>query len=289
MRLGLFGFITALSFAAPAWAQTSFTLDARNGPPVVEAQINGRDVRLEVDTRVPDMLAVSTPSAERIGLRRLPFAAVAVGIEGGSTIRGRIARPRISFGERASRAFAGVFPAPASHVAEGLIGPGAMPYDVITITLDAEPAQAREIRFALEDADVWRVSTQVGGETLLVTFDVTNPASVFNRSAARLFDRAGAIPAAGELAETPMVLGLTTMMQPVTTELTVEGLTLAPAFARTNAPLLGALEEDAIVAAGETDAPPPSLVVGRAALARAGCSSISVHRRTRQLTLRCAA
>jgi hypothetical protein len=174
-------------------------------------------------------------------------------------------------------------------VAEGLIGPGAMPYDVITITLGAEPAQVREIRFTLEDADIWRASAQVGGETLLVMFDVTNPASVFNRPAARLFDRAGAIPAAGELAETPMVLGLTTMMQPVTTELTVEGLTLAPAFARTNAPLLGALEEDAIVAAGETDAPPPSLVVGRAALERAGCVSISVDRRTRQLTLRCAA
>lgn len=289
MRLGLFGFIAALCFAAPAMAQTSLTLDARNGPPVVEAQINRRDVRLEVDTRVPDMLAVSTPGAERIGLRRIPFAAVGVGIEGGSTIRGRIARPRITFGDHVSRAFAGVFPAPASHVAEGLIGPGAMPYDVITIILGTEPAQVREIRFALEDADVWRVSAQVGGETLLVMFDVTNPASVFNRPAARLFDRAGAIPAAGELAETPMVLGLSTMMQPVTTELTVEGLTLAPAFARTNAPLLGALEEDAIVAAGETEAPPPSLVVGRAALERAGCASISVDRRTRQLTLRCAA
>ena len=48
MRLGLFGFIAALSFAAPAWAQTSFTLDARNGPPVVEALRAATDLPLDV-------------------------------------------------------------------------------------------------------------------------------------------------------------------------------------------------------------------------------------------------
>lgn len=288
MRFQYFAFLAALCFAAPVLAQTSITLDARNGAPIMDAQINRRAVRLEVDTRLPDFLAVSTGGAERLGLQRVPLARIGIGIEGGNTIQGRIARPRVTFGERASRAYAGIFPAPASHVAEGLIGPGVMPYDIITITLGAEPAQAREIRFALEDPDIWRVSAPVGGETLQVMFDATNPASIFNRPAARLFDRAGAIPAAGELTQTPVVLGLSTMMQPVTTELMVEGLTLAPAFARTNAPLLGALEEDAIIAAGETDAPLPSLIVGRAALERAGCASISVNRRTRQLTLRCA-
>jgi hypothetical protein len=104
-----------------------------------------------------------------------------------------------------------------------------------------------------------------------------------------LFDGAGAIPAAGELAERPLILGLSTQMQPVTTELTVHGLSLVPAFARTVAPLLGALEDDAIIAEGEASNTPPSLVVGRQALLRAGCSSISVNRRTRQMTLRCAA
>jgi len=181
-----------------------------------------------------------------------------------------------------------VFPAPVSTAAEGAIGPGALPYEVITITLGPEPATARNITFALQDADIWRVQAQVGGETLNLLFDVANEASVFNRPAARLFDHSVAIVAAGEVAERPLILGLSTMMQPVTTELAVEGIELAPAYARTNAPLLGALEADAIVVQVEVEAPPPALVVGRAALLRAGCTSISVDRRTQRLTLRCA-
>lgn len=289
MRLGLLIFLVSFGVATGAAAQTTITLDARQGAPVVEAEINRRPVRLEIDPRLPDMLAMSTPAAERLGVRRLPLASAVVRIEGGGAMRGRIARPRISFGGRASRAFAGVFPVPVSATAEGAIGPGALPYDVITITFGPEPGAARDIRFRLEDADLWRARAQAGGGALEIMFDVANDASVFNRPASRLFDHSLAIVAAGEVAERPLILGLSTMLQPVTTELRVEGLALAPAFARTNAPLLGALEEDAIVVEAEGDDSPPGLVVGRAALLRAGCASISVDRRTRTLTLHCAA
>lgn len=287
MRVGIFAFLAAVCFAASAAAQTSITLTA-DPVPIVEAEINGRPVRLEVDPRMPDMLALSTPAAERLGVRRIPFAAVGVGIEGGGSMRGRIARPRISFGQRAARNFAGIFGVPVSTRADGVVGPGSLPYDIITINLGPAPAQARQIVFPLEDADIWYSTAQVGGETLQIEFALADDASVFNRSAARLFDRAGAIPSAGDLIETPVILGLSTMMQPVTTQLTLEGLALGPTFARTNSPLLGALEEDAIVVEAEGNAPPPNLVLGRAALRDAGCSSISVDRRTRRLTLTCA-
>jgi len=288
MLLRTFVLLATLCLATPALAQTSITLDVA---PValVDAQINNRPVRLEVDPRMPDMLVLSTTAAERLRVRRLPFAAVQVGIEGGGTMRGRIARPNIRFGERTARNFAGVFPAPVSARADGVIGPGSLPYDIVTIRLGADAAQPRDIVLPLQDADLWYTQAEVGGQTLRVMFDVANDASIFNRPAARLFDRAGAIPAAGELAERPVILGLSTLMQPVTTELTAHGLALGPIFARTVAPLLGALEEDAIVAEGEASETPPSLVIGRAALRQAGCSSISVNRRTRQLTLRCAA
>jgi hypothetical protein len=284
-----FGFlVTALvCLSSPALAQTSLTLAAAPVP-IIEAQINDRPVRLEVDLRMPDMLTLSSQAAERMRVRRLPFANVQVNVDGGGAIRGRIARPRIEFGDRASRAFAGVFPTPMSAYAEGVIGPGALPYDLITITLGAAPVQTRDMTFTLEDADVWRVRAEMGGETLNVTFDVSNRDSIFNRTAARVFDRTGLITASGELAERALILGLRTQMQPVTTELAFSGLLLGPVYARTGAPLLGALEEDAIVIEAEGDAPPASLTVGRAALERAGCASISVDRRTRRLTLRCA-
>lgn len=288
MRRGFIAFLATFCLSAPAVAQTSITLDVAPVA-IVEAQINRRPVRLEVDPRMPDMLVLSTPAAERLGVRRLPFAAVQVGIDGGGIMRGRIARPNISFGDRSARNFAGVFPAPVSARADGVIGPGSLPYHIVTLRLRADPANPRDIVMPLENPDLWAVQAEVGGRLLRLMFDVANDASIFNRPAVRMFDSAGRIPAAGELAERPLILGLSTQMQPVTTELTVQGLSLGPTFARTVAPLLGALEEDAIIAEGEASDTPPSLTLGRQALLQAGCSSISVNRRARQLTLRCAA
>jgi hypothetical protein len=190
-------------------------------------------------------------------------------------------------GEDSSRAFTGVFPAPVTTRGDGVIGPGALPYDVITIELNPEPAGARDIVLSLEDADTWTASAEVGGEQIQVNFNLASSASVFNRTAARLFDAAGAIPAAGELTERPLILGLRTLMQPVSTELTVLGLPVGAAFARTNALLLGALEEDAVVVAADSgEAPPPIVTLGRSSLSR--CAYIRVDRRARTMTLRCA-
>lgn len=288
MLLRILVLLFGLCLAAPAAAQTSITLDAAPVA-IIEAQINGRRVQLEVDPRMPDMLALSTSAAERLGVHRLPLAVIEVGIDGGGSMRGRIARPNIRFGQRSARNFAGVFRAPVSTRADGVIGPGSLPYDVITIRLGADAPSHRDIVMPLEDADIWTTDAEVGGQSLRLTFDVANEASILNRAAARLFDSRGVIPVAGDLAERPLILGLSTNMQAVTTELTVHGLSLGPTFARTIAPLLGALEADAIVAEGEASDSRPALALGRAALTQAGCSSISVNRRTRQLTLRCAA
>lgn len=287
MRWGLIIFLAVLGLAAPAMAQTSITLDAAPVA-IIDAEINRRPVRLEVDPRMPDMLVLSTTAAERLGVRRLPFAAVQVGIDGGGSMRGRIARPNIRFGDRAARNFAGVFPVPVSTRADGVIGPGSLPFDIVTLRLSADPAHVRDIVLPLADADMWATQAEVGGESLRLMFDVANESSIFNRPAVRLFDRAGVIPAAGELVERPLILGLSTQMQPVSTDLTVHGLALGPTFARTISPLLGALEDEAIIAEGEASDTPPSLTLGRQALREAGCASISVNRRTRQLTLRCA-
>ena len=288
MLLRTLALLAGLCLATPALAQTSITLDAA---PValIDAEINGRPVRLEVDPRMPDMLALSTPAAERLGVRRLPFAQVQVGIEGGGSMRGRIARPNIRFGARAARNLAGIFPVPVSTRADGVIGPGSLPPDIVTLRLSDDAPTHRDIVLPLENADLWYTQADVGGHPLRVIFDITNEASIFNRPSARMFDREGAIPAAGDLAERPLILGLSTNMQPVTTQLTAHGLALGPTYARTIAPLLGALEEDAVVVEGESETPQPSLTIGRAALTQAGCSSISVNRRARQLTLRCAA
>lgn len=288
MFLRTFALLAGLCLTAPALAQTSITLDVAPVA-IVDAQINNRPVRLEVDPRMPDMLALSTGAAERLRVRRLPFAQVRVGVDGGGSMDGRIARPNIRFGQRSARNLAGIFAVPVSTRADGVIGPGSLPYDIVTLRLGADAATTRDIVMRLEDPDQWFAQVDVGGQSLRLMFDVANDASILNRPAARLFDRAGLIPVSGELVERPLILGLSTNMQPVATELSVHGLSLGPTYARTISPLLGALEEDAIIAEGEASETPPTLTLGRAALLQAGCSSISVNRRTRQLTLRCAA
>jgi hypothetical protein len=102
MRLGILAFLAVLGFVAPAVAQTSITLNA-DPAPIIDAQINGRPVRLEVDPRMPDMFALSTPAAERLGVRRVPFVAIGVGIEGGGSSAPR-ATWRASFRRPSARA-----------------------------------------------------------------------------------------------------------------------------------------------------------------------------------------
>jgi hypothetical protein len=280
-------FLFAIAFAPAAWGQDDITLEA-NPAPIVDAAINGRPVRLEVDPRIPDILVLNQEAADRLGVRRAPLVAAVVAIDGGSRIRGRIARPRITFGERASRALAGVFPVPMTARADGVIGPGALPFDVVTINLRQIAEPLREITYPVRDPDDWLVRADVGGLALQIRFGVVDRAAVLNRTAARAYGNAGQITPAGDLAEMPVLLGLSTLMQPVTTELALGGLAFGPTFARTNAPLLGAIEPDAIVVEAEGGDPPPaSVMIGAAALER--CASISVDRRARRLTLRCAA
>jgi hypothetical protein len=183
-----------------------------------------------------------------------------------------------------SRAFAGIFPVPVTSRADGVIGPGALPYDVVTIRLGPAQPGEREIIFTLEDANKWTPLARVGDADLHVLFDVSQPASIFNRPAARYYDANGGIVSNGDLVEAPVILGLRGQMQPVTTALSVQGIGFATTYARTNSPLLGADDPDTIVVAREGNTP-PEITLGREALSR--CSSISVDNRSKQMTLRC--
>lgn len=270
--------------APPATAQSSLTLSA-DPVPIVEAEINGRQVRLEVDLRLPDVIVLNPDVARRLGVRRVPLLAAGVGLDD-ALIRGRIARPRIVFaGAGSTRAMTGIFSVPASHRADGLIGPGALPYDIVRIELRPALEGDREMSFVLVDADIWEPTISVGILDVEVSFDLANASSTFNRTAAVLLDDAGAIVPDGAHSETSMLLGLRAQTQPVRTELTVAGLGLGPVVARTRSPLVGATDEETIVVRAEADAPQPTLWVGREALAR--CSSISVDRNSRLLSLRC--
>ncbi|MCX7359033.1 MAG: hypothetical protein NT015_12940 [Alphaproteobacteria bacterium] len=224
-------------------------------------------------------------AAQRLRVQRVPFVGARVSLDE-SYIRGRIARPRIEFGAAgAARATTGIFNLPATDRADGVIGPGVLPYDIIRIELGGG-GSGRTIQFPLANADIWQIETELGGLNLQAVFDLNNVRSTFNRNASTHLDQSGAIVSEGELSEISMLLGLRAQAQPVRTSLALQGLSLSPAVARTRAPLQGALDEETLVVTAEGEETRPRVWIGRSALAT--CSAISVNRRTRTLTLECA-
>ena len=165
MRLGILAF---LALFAPGRAGRGADLDHARGRagPDHRREINGRPVRLEVDPRMPDMLALVTAAAERLGVRRLPFAQVA-GRHRRRRQHARAHRPsahllwrtrRAQFRRRVSRA--GQHPRRRRHRP----GLAALRHRHHHARRRRRRA-ARDIVLPLEDADIWSTQAQVGGQS----------------------------------------------------------------------------------------------------------------------------
>lgn len=288
LRNALTLFMVLLSSVGAAWAQTSITLRA-DPTPIVEVQINGTPVRLEVDTNAGAYVMMERSVAERLRVRPFPLRRFRVGVDGSDQmLNGRVAYPTLRFANGAEAELTvGIFGVPVSSRADGVIGPGALPYDVVTIELGAPQAGETDIVLPLPDSTEWRGRTEVAGENYVIGLHLERPQTVINRRASRSLDAAGLLETSGALVETRAVLGLTTAMQPVRTSITLMGLPLGDTLARINSPLLGAVEADAIVIiAAPEEGSMPALFLGGQALSR--CSSLRADRGASTLTLRCA-
>lgn len=277
-------------FAWPgrAAAQTELTLHA-DPVPIITVQINGVSVNLEVDTQSSEgVVMINSATARRLQLRPAMIGRLRIGVDGSDTmLNGRIARPSITFpnGDEVP-AVVGIFGVPVSRRADGVIGADTLPYETVTIVLGEAALAERSIVLPALTTGSWRARSQVGGRDYVLGFHLERDATVFNRRASALLDQAGLLHPQGALVEATAVLGLTTAMQPVRTDLRVEGLALGTTLARVNGPLLGAIEEDALVVRAPDPTPSqPAIFLGREALSR--CASITSSRTARTLTLRC--
>lgn len=272
-----------------AAAQTELTLRA-DPVPIVTVQINGVPVTLEVDTQsAQGAVIIDRTTARRLQLRPAVFGRMRVGIDGSDTmIEGRVARPSIRFADGAEvRAVVGIFDTPVSGRADGVIGVDTLPYETVAIVLGDAASAERSIVLPALAPGTWRTRSQVAGQDYVLGFHLERGATVINRRASDLLDEAGLLQAEGDLVEATTILGLTTATQPVRTDLRIEGLALGTTLARVNTPLLGAIEEGAlVVTAPEPTTSQPAIFLGREALSR--CSSITSSRSARTLTLRCA-
>jgi hypothetical protein len=280
--------ILAWMAATPALAQPSALHLTADPVPIIEATINRRPVRLQVDPRMPDALTLNASAAQRLGVRNLPMVRARIVLDDASLLT-RLARPEVRFANgRETRAMALIFATDLVEGADGVIGPGALAYDTVTISFGAPRAAARTRRFTLADPDLWFPSFALTPDSnARFDFNLTDSETMLNRPALHALERARLVVAAGELAPRHLIFGMRTSMQPavIDSSVTFDGLALGPAMARTNAPIIG--DEDTIIVEGEGEGErEPRVSIGRAALS--ACWSISVDRATRQLTLVCA-
>lgn len=273
-----------LSLAAQAHAET---LELSADRPVVETRINGRPARLLVDTTLPDVMVLDPDSARRLRVSAVPMVRAQVTSDDFS-ITGKIARPRIDFANgKASRALTGLFAARYTATADidGALGPGALPWDSVRVVLRTGPTAARARTFALENPDVWRVRAPLAATSGVLAFNIARRETVLSRPATRLLSTAGLLQPAGPTAPLSYPLGLTTTVQPVTTETAIGAFAFGPTFARTDAPLTPPDGLEVTVTAKGRETPVYEVTLGRAALA--DCTDMVWSRRARSLTLHC--
>jgi hypothetical protein len=288
MRLVASALLALAACVAPAAIADDLVLKVEPAA-LIEVEINKQKIMLEVDPRLPDVLILNPAAARELKIQSIPFTRAAVAVDNVS-VSGRIGRPSIRFanGEK-DRSMALIFDHPITGRAQGSIGPGAVPWDRITLVLaDGQPADARISTFTLKDPDYWSFQTVIAeGLESSVVFDVVNPDTIFNRPATAILETASALQPTGELRKTPFVLGLTTNMQPVTIAdgVTLDGRPLKSVQVRTSAPITVDGDSTVVVSETRNKEREPNVIVGHESLA--GCYSISVDRKAKTLTLAC--
>ena len=298
-----FGPLLCLAFVATgATAQPPERVVSGDG--IVAVTVNGAPARVRIDPAAPALPILLEPFATtQARLRAGPFAfAYLVGPE---HVPGRSAVGRIAIGEggRPRKRRIGWAERPYAQGADGVIGPGGLPEDVVRFVLRPAVPGERTIALPLEDEGGlfggWGGSyaiLQVGGEPMRVRFNPHEPRTLATAGAAVRLANAHDGMVSGETAPAHIAFGIS---RPVRTmrlgrPLAVGPLALSELGVRTadfgNAsgiPEEGA-DPDEVVVTGDRgrNRNRDRLSIGADLLSR--CSAIVFDKRARQVRLTCA-
>jgi hypothetical protein len=279
--------LAALCLTGAGSAPTTLELDARNGPPVIDAVVDGRTVRLEVEPDLAPAIILNRTVAERLGIRPALTRRMTVSLDERTSVRGRLSAARFSLANGMRlQAPVGLFALPVTDAADGVIGLAALPQDVITVRLGPAQPGERRLQAPLNGPRAIFASVQNEDERISIAYRFRTPQSVLDSRATRLLGVFGQLTVQGGLTRYEVVLGLGTRAQPVTSRFQPLGLDLGTTLAETDAPIEGALEPGTVVVLGSRRTPmPPRITLGRNALR--ACSSLVIDRPGGTLTLSC--
>jgi hypothetical protein len=270
---------------------------------IVPATVNGVPGRIRIDPAVPSLALLSTRWANEAQLRPGPFAfGMMVGPQqvDGVTAVGRIG---VGDGGEVRRRRIGWTRLPYTEAADGVIGPGGVPQNVIRFVLG--PSQPGERTVALPLADEggmfggWGHSyalIELGGERLRVRFDPHHPRTLATAGAGVRLAQAFDGRVAGEVEPVTIAFGIA---RPVRTlrlgrPLQIGPLAIAELGVRTSDfGSAGSIREEGgdpdeivVTADRRRDTDRDRITIGADLLSR--CSAIVFDKRRREVRLTCA-
>jgi hypothetical protein len=280
--------------AAPA-AAADLVLEESAGF-MIDAQVNGRPVRLRVATSAPGYIILNPTAAQRVGLRAsMTRAQTFVGpvrLRGSTkaadvTIAGTKSQRRLLWWDRN-----------VTEGADGIVSAADIPYDRVTFRMAPAQAGERTLQLPME----WDRSSglthrlAIGGQQVSVQVTAHLPDTIGTAAAGALLAQLNGGTWSGEMRVKPLNFGVMRPVRPLALgrPLSIAGLGLARLLVRTqdhrgNAqlPAEAGADPDEIIVTANTGKQRPRYILGLGRDWLAPCSSMTLDNRTRVLALSC--
>jgi hypothetical protein len=261
-----------------------------DGHAVIRAELGGQTITLRVDLDAPNGVMLNPDAAARLGLRGGLFGARAR--VGPVMLRGSFSRKTIKIGGRPVKALVVWFDRNYATGIDGVISPALLPYDLIRFAgSTASHGQSVSLPVTIDQSGI-TTPLQVGGGVLRARFSLSRDRSATNASGGQEIGQSFGARAVGAPRDVEIAYGVERPMQhysllrplPIGSadlrELDVRVTANSPAIASDG------VDPDEIVVTAHTGKERPNvLTVGRDALG--ACSSITLDRRAKKLTLEC--
>lgn len=285
-----------ISPAIPAWpspGQDDLTLAARDGF-VIAAEVNGRPVRLRVDTAYSGVI-LNPGTARAIGL-------VASRWENDVTVgpvhvQGETAVATLSIGGQVDRRRIVWFERDIAPDADGVINIASLPYATITLSLRSPQPDEERVEFQTTPKGFWSViyPLAAGEKEIDVRFVLAAPRTLVSAAAGAELASSNGGTWAGDATAYPVSLDVVRPVRPMrfARPVAIQNLSLGQALIRTSdyrgREALPPEQEDpseiVVTASQGRSRAQFNMMIGRDHLER--CSSLTYETRTRKLALSC--
>jgi hypothetical protein len=282
-------------FAALPASATDLNLDEAGGF-IIDAQVNGRPVRLRVSTAAPGYIILNPAAAQRLGLRRSMTSAQT--FVGPVRLRGSTKAAEVTLAGTKSERRLLWWDRNVTEGADGVISAGDLPYERVTFRLAPVHAGERTLQLPME----WDRSSglthrlALGGQQVFVTITPHKADTLATAAAGALMAQLHGGAWSGEAQVLPVSFGVSRPMRPLrlARPMAIAGVPLAGLMVRTqdhrgNArlPAEPNADPDEIVVTANVARQKPRYFLGLARDWLAPCSSMTLDVRTRLITLSC--